>query len=77
MDRSYVIGRVWNELRKEFAAVIGYEFRDTPGFYQFYQVGSKGHFRKSPNAEQGDEVSPIGIATFREFELITPQPTKG
>lgn len=65
MNRSYVVGKVWNETEKKFQGVIGYEFRDTPGFFQFFEIGTNGHFRKRPT--ENDEISPISQGIFDEL----------
>lgn len=70
MENNYVIGKVWNELEKEFIPVVGEELRNTLGFYQFYQVAGSDNFRKRPNAEQGDEIASISFETFVKFESI-------
>ena len=44
-----LIGMVWNSDVEEFWPVIGFEFSDSPGYYQFYRLTDYGHFRKSPS----------------------------
>lgn len=68
MNRSYVVGKVYNENKKEFQAVIGHEFRDTPGFFQFFEIGTNGHFRKRPL--QNDEIAPISKGIFDKLNFI-------
>lgn len=41
-----IVGEVLNPLDGEYRAVVGFEFEDSPGYYQFYVIGKWGHFRK-------------------------------
>jgi len=66
MNKSYVVGKVWNEVEKQFQSVVGYEFRDTPGFFQFFEIGTKGHFRKRPI--EADHIAPISVEIFDQLE---------
>ena len=64
MNKNYVVGAVWNGIEKKFQSVVGYEFNDTPGFYQFFEIGTNCHFRKRPLPEQSDEIAPISQGIF-------------
>ncbi len=60
-----VIGKVWNERKSKFQAVTGYEFSDSPGYYEFYEVRSKDHFRKRPTSH--DSIQEVDNEIFDYF----------
>jgi len=66
MNRSYIVGKVWNEIEKEFQSVVGFEFGDSLGFFQFFEIGTNGHFRKSP--AEYDSIAPISCEIFNQLK---------
>ena len=67
MDDKFVVGNVQNPYQENrIELVVGLEFHDCPGFFQFYAINSNGHFRKRP--DKFDDVWPVSRGVFRSLK---------
>lgn len=65
--QKLVVGIVGNPYKDgELTTVVGCEFYDCPGFYQFYAINSNGHFRKRP--DKFDDIHPISKDVYRALK---------
>ena len=65
---KFVVGIVHNPHKdNELTTVVGMEFLDCPGFYQFYSTCDLGHFRKRPT--RFDILHEIGRDVFAALKF--------
>jgi len=66
-----LIGLAWNKSKEKFQPVVGFEFSDSPGYFQFYALDCLDHFRKFPDPH--DELAEIPFKIAREVKVSLPR----
>lgn len=67
-NKATIVGKVWNPNKKMFQSVIGYDFPDSPGYFQLFVIGTKEHFRK--RLDHHDQVTEIPLETYDELDKL-------
>ncbi len=68
---NLVVGKVWKQ-DEGFKAVVGEEFTDSPGYFQFYVVGENDHFRQRLGPT--DKVEGISLEVWQALKEANPPP---
>jgi hypothetical protein len=65
ISMEFVVGMVDHPNGSARVLVTGFEFYDSPGFYEFCAINSQTHFRKRP--DNHDDISPISSELFHRL----------